>query len=118
VTQVGRRDDGGVSDPDAPFTLAFVGYVAADAAERASAYEDRVLPLLADHGARLLFRGQRVDGADTSLPHEVHVTWFPHRRALDAYMADERRTALMDEFGEVFTTKHVVEVATVTGPRP
>jgi uncharacterized protein (DUF1330 family) len=107
-----------MSDPDTPFTLAFVGYATADAADRASAYEDRVLPLLAEHGARLLYRGTRVSGQDPALPLEVHLTWFPDRRALDAYMADERRTALIDEFGEPFTTKQVVEVEAVVGPTP
>jgi uncharacterized protein (DUF1330 family) len=107
-----------MTDPDVPFTLAFVGYAAPEAAERASAYEDAVLPLLADHGARLLYRGRRTPGEDASLPLEVHLTWFPHRRALDAYMADERRRALMDAFGDVFTAKQVVEVETLTGPTP
>ena len=99
-----------MTDPDAPFTLAFVGHADPEVAERASAYEDRVLPLLADHGARLLYRGRRVAAQDPSLPLEVHLTWFPHRRALAAYMADPRRQALIDEFGEVFTTKQVVEL--------
>ena len=105
-----------MTDPDAPFTVAFVGYAAPEAAERASAYEDAVLPLLAGHGARLLYRGRRTAGEDASLPLEVHLTWFPHRRAFDAYMADERRRALMDEFGEVFTAKQVVELEALTGP--
>jgi uncharacterized protein (DUF1330 family) len=104
-----------VAEPDAPFTLAFVGYAATGMSERASAYEDEVLPLLADHGARLLYRGRRAAHQDDSLPLEVHLTWFPHRRALEAYMADERRAALMEAHGEVFTRKEVVEVDSVTG---
>ena len=101
--------------PDAPFTLAFVGYADAGASARAVDYEDRVLPLLADHGARLVYRGRRADHEDASLPLEVHLIWFPHRAALDAYMADGRRRSLMDEYGEVFTAKQVVEVETITG---
>jgi hypothetical protein len=31
-------------------------------------------------------------------------------------MADERRLALLDEFGDVFTRKQVIEVEAVTGP--
>jgi uncharacterized protein (DUF1330 family) len=99
-----------VTDPDAPFTLAFVGHADPEAGERASAYEDRVLPLLAEHGARLLYRGKRVAGQDPSLPLEVHLIRFPHRRALDAYLADPRRQTLIEEFGEVFTDKQVVEL--------
>ena len=102
--------------PDAAFTLAFVGYADPAVSERAVAYEDRVLPLLADHGARLMYRGRRADRDDASLPLEVHLTWFPHRRAFEAYMADDRRRALMDEYGEVFTSKQVAELETIVGP--
>jgi len=81
--------------------------------DRAVAYEDEALPLLADHGARLLFRGRRADGEDASLPLEVHVIWFPHRAALTSYLADDRRLALVERYGEPFTAKHVVEIETV-----
>ncbi len=55
-------------------------------------YEDRVLALLPDHGARVRQR-VRSDGGDGA-PLEVHVLEFPSQAALDAYMADERRVAL------------------------
>jgi hypothetical protein len=99
-----------MTEPDVPFTLVFIGHADPDLAARASAYEDRVLPLLADHEAELQFRGRRTDGEDPAAPLEVHVIWFPHRRAFDAYMADERRLALLEEFGDVFSGKQVVEV--------
>jgi uncharacterized protein (DUF1330 family) len=55
-------------------------------------YEDRVLALLPEHGARVQQR-VRSDGADGA-PLEVHLLEFPSEAALDAYMADERRVAL------------------------
>jgi hypothetical protein len=107
---------------DEPFTLAFVGFATAEQAERASAFEDAVLPLLADHGARLLYRGRRTatgdaasDAASDAGPLEVHLIWFPGRAALAGYMADERRQALLDEYGEVFTAKHAFEIDTLAG---
>jgi uncharacterized protein (DUF1330 family) len=105
------------SDPESPFTLVFVGYAAAEPGlgERASAFEDAVLPLLSDHGAELVYRGRRAAGQDGALPLEVHLIRFPHRRALEAYMSDDRRVALLEEFGEVFTAKQVVEMDTVSG---
>jgi uncharacterized protein (DUF1330 family) len=103
------------TDPGSAFTLAFVGYTTAHLADRAAAYEDAVLPLLADHGARVVFRGRRVPGEGEALPFEVHLLWFPDRAAYDAYIADERRAALLAEFGEVFTTKQVVEMEAVPG---
>jgi uncharacterized protein (DUF1330 family) len=100
---------------DQPFTLAFVGYAEAEQAERASAYEDEVLALLADHGARVVYRGRRRGAPDGAVPLEVHLIWFPDRGALDGYMADERRQALLAEYGEVFTTKHAFEIETLNG---
>jgi uncharacterized protein (DUF1330 family) len=101
---------------DRPFTLAFVGYAGAETADEASAYEDEVLPLLEDHGARVLYRGRRADHADDALPLEVHLLWFPHQAALDAYLTDPRRQALLDRYGDPFTTKHTVEITALTGP--
>jgi uncharacterized protein (DUF1330 family) len=99
-------------DADA-ITLAFVGYAGAESAERASEYEDHVLALLADHGARLVFRGRRAAAQDPALPLEVHLIWLPRRSALDAFLADPRRQALLARYGEVFTQKIVVELDTV-----
>jgi len=58
-------------------------------------YEDRVLALLPDHGIELAVRaiGDGVDGR----PLETQVYRIPEQSALDAYMADPRRTALADE---------------------
>jgi uncharacterized protein (DUF1330 family) len=103
---------------DEPLTLAFVGYADPVMSERATAYEDEVLPLIEDHGGRVLYRGRRADGQDTALPLEVHLLWFPHRRALDAYLADDRRRDLIDRYGDVFTTKHAVEVDTISTATP
>jgi len=103
------------TDPAQPFTLAFVGYTTPDFADRAAAYEDAVLPLLADHGARVAYRGRRVDGQDAALPFEVHLLWFPHRAAFDAYLADDRRADLLERFGDVFTEKQVVELDEISG---
>jgi hypothetical protein len=40
--------------------------------------------------------------------------WFPDRAAFDAYLADDRRTELLARFGEVFTSKQVVEMETIS----
>ena len=93
-----------------PVTIAFVGHAAAAQAAAASAYEDEVLPLLAHHGAQLLHRGRRAQGQDPSLPVEVHLIRFPSRAAYDGYLVDERRLALIERHGEVFTSKVVVEL--------
>ncbi len=52
------------------------------------AYEDAVLPLLADHGARLERRFRSLDNA-----LEVHILYFPSTEARLAYLADPRRAA-------------------------
>ena len=57
-------------------------------------YEDEVLALLPDHGARLVQRVRAVDPA--TVPLEVQVLEFPSEGALEAYLADPRREALAD----------------------
>lgn len=95
---------------DGPFTIAFVGRAEPALLGAAAAFEDDVLALLPDHGARLVYRGRRSSGQDPSLPAEVHLIWFPSRAAFDAYLADGRRQALLARHGEVFTEKVVVEL--------
>jgi uncharacterized protein (DUF1330 family) len=101
------------TDATEPITIVFIGHAPAATADQAAAYEDAVLPLLADHGARLVYRGRRKDARDETQPFEVHVLWFPSRDAFDAYLADDRRADLLRRFGEVFTSKQVVELETV-----
>ena len=50
------------------------------------AYEDRVLPLLAEHGAALERRLRTADGTT-----EVHLVRFPSQAAVEAFMRDPRR---------------------------
>jgi uncharacterized protein (DUF1330 family) len=100
-----------------PFTVAFVGHASDALAPRAIAFEDEVLPLLADHGAKLLYRGRRTAGQDETLPLEIHLLWFPHRDALESYLRDDRRQALLREHGDVFTSKQSVEVETISQGR-
>jgi hypothetical protein len=100
---------------DGPFTIAFVGTATAEQAEAVRAFEDEVLALLPDHGARVVYRGHRAPGQDPSLPVEVHLLWFPTRGAFDAYLADERRQSALARHGEVFTQKVVVELDEVSG---
>jgi uncharacterized protein (DUF1330 family) len=102
---------------DAPFTLAFVGYADAATSDRAAAYEDEVLELLNSHGAHLLYRGRRGPGQNAALPFEVQLIWFPDRGALARYTADERRVALIEKYGEVFTLKHAVTMDTISVDR-
>ncbi len=105
------------TDADEPFVLAFLGYVDEAGADRAAAFEDAVLPLLEDHGAQVVYRGRRAAAeSDAAVPAEVHLLWFPHRAALDGYLADPRRNAAIDEFGEVFTDKRTVRLDTLVGP--
>jgi hypothetical protein len=99
---------------DQTITLVFIGTAAPEMAARASAYEDDVLPLLADHGAEVVFRGRRRVDQDPALPVEVHVLRFPDQAGLDGYLADPRRLELLDRHGDVFTTKQLIAVDPVT----
>ncbi|HEY3829772.1 MAG TPA: hypothetical protein VGL57_11300 [Solirubrobacteraceae bacterium] len=77
-------------------------------------YEDRVLELLADHGACTLQRA-RTDGTDGTdgAPLEVQILRFPSQVALDDYMADERRTALAELRGAAIARTEVIPITLV-----
>ncbi len=72
------------------------------------AYEDRVLELMGDHGARVLQRA-RTDGADGA-PLEIQILEFPSQEALEGYMGDERRIALAAERDAAIARTDVLEV--------
>jgi uncharacterized protein (DUF1330 family) len=61
-----------------------------------ASYEDRVLTLMADHDGRILQRGTISDG-DAGAPTEVQILEFGSAAAVDAYIADPRRTAMAAE---------------------
>jgi uncharacterized protein (DUF1330 family) len=77
-------------------------------ADELVAYEDRVLPLVAEHGGRVRERA-RSDGTDDA-PLEVHIIEFPSERALDDYLADERRAALAAERDRAIARTQVLRV--------
>jgi hypothetical protein len=53
-----------------------------------AAYEDAVLPLLAEHGGQLQRRLRTLDNRV-----EAHIVSFPSEKEFTAYRADPRRTA-------------------------
>ena len=64
-----------------------------------SAYEDKVLRLVAEHGGRVLERGTVLPGAqyDGEPPAEVQLLEMPSEASLDAYVNDPRRLAMAAE---------------------
>jgi len=68
-----------------------------DGAERElAAYEDAVLGLLGDHGARVISRARTL-AVERGDPVEVQLLEFPSENALADFMVDERRAALADQ---------------------
>ena len=61
-----------------------------------SAYEDKVLRLVAEHGGRVLERGTVLPGSqhDGEPPTEVQFLEMPSEATLDAYVNDPRRLAM------------------------
>jgi uncharacterized protein (DUF1330 family) len=84
--------------PENPVILCVLLWARPEKEAALSAYEDRVLGLLADHGGRVLQRGGVIpDGGDSGhgeQPTEIQFLEFPSEGALDAYMKDSRRLAL------------------------
>ncbi|HVJ98194.1 MAG TPA: hypothetical protein VNC41_15295 [Acidimicrobiia bacterium] len=72
------------------------------------AYEDEVLTLLADHDARIVQRVRAIEAGEG--PYEVHVLEFASQAALDGYLEDPRRTALLGERDRVIASTTIVPV--------
>jgi uncharacterized protein (DUF1330 family) len=64
-----------------------------------SAYEDKVLCLVAEHGGRVLERGTVLPGSqhDGEPPTEVQFLEMPSEASLGAYVNDSRRLAMAAE---------------------
>ena len=77
-------------------------------------YEDQVLSLIPGHGGRVV---QRARGGGTGgQPLEIQLLEFPSAAALDAYMADDRRTSLAAERDRVIARTEVIQVQLVPDP--
>jgi hypothetical protein len=93
---------------NAGVTLCAIFRIPAAGNDAFQAYENAVLPLLADHGGTLRMRLRAEDGGA-----EVHVIWFPSAAHVDAYRVDPRRSAhagLFDASGAVAEVLTVAEV--------
>lgn len=77
-----------------------------------SAYEDEVLALLGDHGARVVQRVRSVEAGDG--PLEVQVIELPDEQALAAFMSDPRRVASADERDRVIARTDIMRVNLVS----
>lgn len=68
-------------------------------------YENAVLPLLVEHGGRLVAR-ETVTRTNDAEPLEVQLIELRDQAALEAYMADSRRIALeADRSGAIARTQ-------------
>jgi hypothetical protein len=78
------------------------------------ASEDKVLALVPGHGGRVV---QRARGSGTDgQPLEIQFLEFPSAAALEAYMTDDRRTALAAERDRVIGRTDVMQVQLTAGP--
>ena len=91
-----------------PRTLCVLLWAHPGAEAALAAYEDRVLRLIPDHGARVVQRA-RVSGGDGQ-PAEIQLLEFPSAAALDAYMGDPRRTVLAADRDRAVARTEILEV--------
>lgn len=76
------------------------------------AYEDQVLTFLPDHDARVVQRVRALEAGEG--PYEMHVLEFASQAALDRYMEDPRRRALLAERDRAIARTTVVPVGVVS----
>jgi uncharacterized protein (DUF1330 family) len=94
-----------------PLTLCVMLTPTPGNAARLVEYEDRVLPLIAHHGGRVLQRVRALDAA--TVPLEVHIIEFPSEDALEDYLQDPARAALSDLRDEAIARTELVRVSVV-----
>jgi uncharacterized protein (DUF1330 family) len=73
-------------------------------------YEDRVLALLPDHGARIDVRVRALEGPFT----EIQILEFPSEQALVDFQNDTRRTDLSETRNAVIASTSVIRVESTT----
>jgi uncharacterized protein (DUF1330 family) len=85
-----------------------------------SAYEDKVLRLVAEHGGRVLERGTLLPGSqhDGEPPAEVQFLEMPSEASLDAYMNDPRRLAMAAERDAAIARTDLFRIQPVSRPEP
>ena len=85
-----------------------------------SAYEDKVLRLLAGHGGRLLERGTVLPASqhEGEPPAEVQFLEMPSEASLDAYMNDPRRLAMAAERDAAIARTDLFRIEPVSRPEP
>jgi putative acetyltransferase len=85
-----------------------------------SAYEDKVLGLIPEHGGRVLERGTVLPGSrhDGEPPTEVQFLMMPSEASLDAYMNDPRRLAMAAERDASVARTDLFRIQPVSRPEP
>jgi uncharacterized protein (DUF1330 family) len=85
-----------------------------------SAYEDKVLRLVAEHGGRVLERGTVLPGSqhDGEPPTEVQFLQLPSEASLDAYLNDPRRLAMAAERETAIVRTDLFRIQPVPRPAP
>ena len=81
--------------------------------EALAEYEDRVLRLLAGHGASVLTRVRTVDGP----PDEVQILEFPSDDALQAFLNDPARAELATLRQRAVADTQILRVGPIRGER-
>jgi uncharacterized protein (DUF1330 family) len=85
-----------------------------------SAYEDKVLRLVAEHGGRVLERGTVLPGSqhDGEPPAEVQFLEMPSEASLGAYVNDPRRLAMAAERDAAIARTDLFRIEPVSPPVP
>lgn len=73
------------------------------------AYEDSVLAFVNEHGGTVLQRARRSDDAQDR-PLEIQLFEWPSQAAVDAFMSDRRRTALVAERDSAIARTEILPV--------
>jgi len=92
-------------------TLCVLLWAQPGAKDALAAYEDQVLRLVPEHGGQVVQRAR--SSGEGGQPLEIQVLEFPSAEALEAYLADDRRTALAGVRDRAVARTEVINVELV-----
>jgi uncharacterized protein (DUF1330 family) len=98
--------------PETPVVNCVLLWAKPGMAAALSAYEDKVLRLVPEHGGRVLERGAVVAGSqhEGDPPAEVQLLEMPSEASLDAYVNDPRRLVMAPERDAAIARTYVFRI--------
>ena len=79
--------------------------------EGLDAFEREVLPIIQNHGGKLLHALRPEAHGDNGIPDEIHHLVFPDEQAFDNYCSDPRTNALTERRRQIIAHSRILRIS-------